>query len=907
MNALYGREVEIGCIDTLLHDAEHGRSGTLAVIGEAGEGKTALLEHAARTAGPHWQVLRCTGVESESELLFAGLQSLLASLPGGSAALPIGQLPDNQADALRGAIGLAPPATPVDRFQVGLATLSLLAELSTAGPILCLIDDAQWLDRSSADALRFAARRLGSEGIVVLFAGRTGFTVPGVHTLLPTPLDTAAARRLLTDRWPALDTEAADRILVEAMGNPLALLELPSMDPDPLRMGPLPLPARLRGGFEHRIAGQPAAVRTVLLVVAAEETGELGLILRALAELGCADEDLAAAETSRMVTVDGGFVRFRHPLQRAAAYHSAAFTERRAVHAALAAVLCAEPDRRAWHLAAAAAGPDETIAAALEIAAGHARERSGYSAASTALERAARFTPEPRHRGARLTLAAEWAAEAGRAERALRLADAADALPLTAGFRARLGAVRAQLAFADCALRRAGELWTRAAGEIAESDPERAAVMLLEAGRAAFTRGELTGVRTARSRLAALPLPDAARPTLLAALDGPLSLAEGDLCVGIEIVRAGVARNRSQPLESPSVPLNLAGQAVLVGDVADSRELLTRLMEECRARGMIGWVPAACAFLGTAELMQGRLPEAGSVLDEGLRMARDIDQKTWVTHTQAVIALLAAARGDEQTCRELATRVLASGHEAFINTTHCEWALALLDLGLGHYEAALDRLERLHRIRDRARGQWVHLLRDLVEAAARLRRPDRAADAMIEIERWADATGSPFAEAIALRGRAALRDDGDAYEQALKLQAAEGLWYDHARTALLYGESLRRKRRRADARTHLRRAVEIFERVGAPLWAERARTELRATGESLDPAPAADLTAALTPQELQVVRLAAAGATNKEIAARLFLSPKTVGHHLYRAFPKLGVASRLELARLGLDRPADPE
>ncbi|MGW4249428.1 AAA family ATPase, partial [Nocardia sp. NPDC004722] len=389
MDVLYGREVEIGWIDTLLREAGNGRSGALAFIGEAGEGKTALLEHAARTVGADWRILRCAGVESESELLFAGLQCLLGSGRGGSGELPLGTLPGNQAAALRSAIGLAPSAAPVCRFQVGLATLSLLAELSTAAPLLCLIDDAQWLDQASADALRFAARRLGSEAVVMLFAGRTGFTVAGVRTEHPAPLDTDAARLLLRDRWPELETAAAARILDEAMGNPLALLELPRMDPDVLRVGPLPLPARLRSGFEHRIAAQPAAVRTVLLAVAAEETCDLGLILRTLAELGLTDEDLAAAEVSGMVVVDGGRVRFHHPLQRAAAYHSAAFTERRAVHAALGAVLSGDPDRRAWHLAAAASGPDETIAAALEIAAERARERSGYSAASTAMPSAA--------------------------------------------------------------------------------------------------------------------------------------------------------------------------------------------------------------------------------------------------------------------------------------------------------------------------------------------------------------------------------------------------------------------------------------------------------------------------------------------------------------------------------------
>ncbi|MEC3916831.1 helix-turn-helix transcriptional regulator [Nocardia sp. CDC160] len=920
--ALYGRDSEVESIDALIRNAEAGQrngecghrygegghrcgeggqSGSLALIGEAGEGKTALLDHAAARAGTGWQILRCAGVECESELPFAGLQWLLASGSGGD--LPIDALPENQGAALRSAIGLAPPTAPVDRFQIGLATLSLLAELSASGPVLCLIDDAQWLDQATADALRFVARRLGNEGIVMLFAGRGEFAVTGIPTVQLAPLDTDASRRLLADRWPNLETEASERILLEAMGNPLALLELPRMDPDILRLGPLPLPARLRSGFEHHIAGLSAGVRTVLLVVAAEETGDLGLVLRALTELGLGEPDLARAEASGMVTVDPGLVRFRHPLQRAAAYHSAGFTERRAVHAALGASLSLEPDRRAWHLAAAASGPDETIAAALEIAAENARERAGYSAASTAMERAAGFTPEPARRGERLVRAVEWAAEAGRCDRAQRLAQAAEALPLTPGARARLGAARALIAFDDGELGKARELLLAAATQAAATEPDRAATMLVNAGRAAYTQGDLRAVRQARARMAELALPEPNRSTLLGTLDGPLALVTGDLETGIATVRATVAFSRSLDTRTPSVLLTLAGQALLVGDLAATRDVLLWALEEVRSRGMIGWFPAASVLLGNTELMLGHLHEARDALTEGLRIARDIDQPGGVAHAEGLLAVLAAIQGDEARCRELATRGLrsASADGNFIDLTHCEWALGLLDLGLGNHESALDRLEALYQTPDRVRGHWLHLLRDLVEAAARLRQPDRAAQAQAEIERWADALGSPFAEAIALRGHAALHGDGDAYEGALKLQAAEGLWYDHARTALLYGEWLRRERRRADARVQLRRAVETFERLGAELWAERARTELRATGEITDSTPTTDLRAALTPQELQVVRLAATGATNKEIAARLFLSPKTVGHHLYRAFPKLGVASRMELARLCLE------
>ncbi|MFF0637512.1 AAA family ATPase [Nocardia sp. NPDC004151] len=899
---LYGRQTELRWIDTLLRSAEDGRSGTLALIGEPGEGKTALLDHAADAVGAGWQIMRCAGVETESELLFAGLQFLLGSVPGGIAGLPIGDLPATQAAALHGAIGLSPATAPVDRFQVGLALLSLLSELSAAGPVLCLIDDAQWLDQATTDALCFAARRLGAEGVAMIFAARSGFTVSGVRTLHPAPLSDAAARSLLRDHWPELETDALDRVLGEALGNPLALLELPRMAPDAVRVGPIPLPDRLRAGYEHRIAELPDTVRTTLLVVAAEETGDLGLVLRTLTELDLTEQALAQAESSGMVVIDHTGVRFRHPLQRAATYYSAGFTQRRAVHTALGEALRSEPDRRAWHLAAIATGPDETTAAALETAAVHARDRAGYSAASAAMERAAQLTPDLEGRGSRLVLAVEWAAEGGRTERALRLAQTAEQLPLASVCRARLDGTRALIAFDDGALGRAYDLWMEAAAGVGELEPERAARMLIEAGRASYTKGDLHGVRRARAQLGELPLPEDVRIRLYGTLDGPLSLQTGNRDTGIAMIRANVAVSHTMGVDTPSLLLTLAGQALLIGDLADAREITFRLVEELRARGMIGWFPAATVFLGTAELMLGRLREAEAALKEASRIARDIDQQSQIAHAEALLALVAAIRGDEHNCRELVERGLhsAPGEFNFVDATHFEWALGLLDLGLGRYETALDRLEALHQTPDRARGHWIHLLRDLVEAAARLRRPERAAAAMAEIEEWSRDLGTPFAEAILLRGRAALDGDSDAYERALKLQAAEALWYDYARTALLYGEWLRRERRRADARVHLRRAVEVFDRLGATVWADRARTELRATGEGAAPAADSDRAAALTPQELQVVRLAAGGATNKEIAARLFLSPKTVGHHLYRAFPKLGVTSRVELARLGL-------
>ncbi|MFI9508863.1 AAA family ATPase [Nocardia sp. NPDC052566] len=900
---LFGRMREERQIGTLLTRACAGRSAALALVAESGSGKTALLDRAVELVDADWRILRCAGVEAESELLFAGLQSLFASAFGDCAALPVDALPEPQRDALRCAIGLASATQQADPFLVGLATLSLLAELSAGGPVLCLIDDAQWLDQASAEALRFAARRLGVEGVVMLFAGRTEFTAAGITELRPAPLDPAAAGALLAERWPALPIEARERILAEASGNPLALLELPRMDLDALPVGPLRLPYRLQSGYQRQIAEQSDAVRTAMLVVAAEESGALSLVLLVLNELGLTAEVLAAAERCGMVIIADRSVAFRHPLQRAAAYHCASFTERLAVHAAIAAVLSDEPDRHAWHLAAATPGMDETAAAALESTAQRSRDRAGYATASTAMERAARLSPDRSARTRRLVLAAELAAEAGRTDRALRLAQEAQRLPLAPLERARLDAARALIEFEYGSLHRARDLLMAAADHAAADAPARAVTMLLDASRASWTMGELADVQAARAKLAVLVAGDEELAPMLVALDGVLGVCSDDLGPAIAAIRGTVAYSRSVPAELPSLQLAFAAQSMLIGDIDNGRDILTQLVDDLRNRGMLGWFSAASASLGTAELMLGRLREADAASSQALRIATDIGQPSRIAHAEANLALLAAIRGDEDRCRELAERNLrqSPGDYNFIDVTHCEWALALLDLGYGRNEQALDRLEAHYRIPNRVRGHWIHLLRDLVEAALRLRRPDRAVRAVAEIERWSNALGAPFAEAIMSRCHGMLHGDESAYLRAMKIQAGEGLSYDLARTGLVYGEWLRRERRPGEARTQLRKALEIFDRLGAVPWAQRARTELRAAGEGVVPEVVADLTVTLTPQELQVVRLAAVGGTNREIGAQLFLSPKTVAHHLYRAFPKLGVANRFELAHLDLD------
>ncbi|MGW4354320.1 LuxR C-terminal-related transcriptional regulator [Nocardia sp. NPDC004582] len=895
---LYGRALEEQRISTLLKEAVDGHSGAAEIVADAGGGKTALLDRAAELTGGNWRVLRCAGVEVDSELPFSGLQELLMAAGGHLDALPLDALPGPQADALRAVIGLRVATEPIDRFLVGLATLSLLAELAEGGPVLCTVDDVQWLDSASAQALRFVARRLGAEGIVILFASRAEAVLPGVPGLHLPPLDTAASARLLADNWPGLRRDTRERILREAAGNPLALLEFPRMDLDALPVGPLPLPHRLSSGYRQQIAELSPAARTALLAAAAETAGDLRLVLGVLDALGVDPAGIAEAEAASLIDVTAQAIRFRHPLVRAAVYHGASFAERRPVHAALAAASDDDPDRRAWHLSAGTVGPDEEIAALLESAAFRAVDRAGYSAASAAAERAAALTTDLENRNRRILLAIEWAAAAGAYQRAAELGRSAGQLPLAPDERARLGWVKALIAYEQGDLRRSQNSLFAAAEEVAAIEPERAGPLFMEAARSSWVLGDPVPAYHARARLAELRLPPAQRSAFLRALDGALNLHSGELAEGVTRIRATIAESHRS--DDPALVLAATGQATLIGDLEDAHALAQRFSDTAQCQGRVGRFATGAIYAGAADLLLGRLWEAEERLAHAVRVSRDIGQLGEIGFGEGYLALIAGIRGDEPRCLELLDHPRQPhGRDNFINYVNHEWARALLDLGHGRYETALDRLDTLHRVPNRIRGHWLHLLRDLVEAAVRAGQPERATHAVAEIDRWSAALGSPFAEAISVRCQAMLHSDGDAYARALKLQAAEGLWYDHARTALLYGEWLRRERSIGEARTQLRAAVETFDRLGAIPWAAHARNELRAAGDVAQrlETPLTVETAALTPQELQVVRLAADGATNKEIAAKLFISPKTVSHHLYRAFPKLGVSNRVELAR----------
>jgi DNA-binding CsgD family transcriptional regulator len=912
---LRGRDDETARIDTVLAAARSGRSGALVLRGEAGIGKSALLDHAEREAvAAGMRVLRGAGVESESDLPYAGLHLLL-----GRAAARIDALPEPQARALRGALGLEESPAP-SRFLVGLAVLTLLAELAADGPVLCLVDDAHWLDRESAEALLFATRRLDAEGIAVLMAVREPhaplLSTPHLDELRLQRLPRADAEALLQEHAADLPRQVRGQVLAEAAGNPLALLTLTAVQRDGYSSTRLGAPGRIQDAFADQVAALPDRTRALLLVAAADDSADTATVLGAAGELGAGLDDLGPAERKGLLRVDGNRVEFGHPLIRAAAYEHAPSRDRVAAHRALAGVYAGRPeaaDRRARHLAAAAPTADEEVAALLEEAAERARARGGLSAVAAAYERAAALSPGAADRRRRSIAAAEAAAYAGDQARAARLLDAIAGTGLDdPGQRVTVARLHAMLAAAagrsDTSYRVlfSAALDTDPEAESSGPSPEpegtqdaEGGKLLLEAVRAAWVANDFDCVERigdyAEGRPGGSPAATLARAAL-----ATNQLDRGHTAEGVAALRASLDGHDALEPQSLSDRVLYARLRLISGDFEEARRAAADLDDECRAQGALAVLPQVQVVLARTQLFLGHLRDARATVEDGLRTASDSCQPTPRSELAAIGAELAAVRGDADLCRDLAAEPLERGVAPA--SVHAAVALSLLDLGHGRYEEALGRLEA---VVDGARPMGiVGSLPLLVEAAVRLGRTDRAADAADRFTAWADAVDRPWARSLALRCRALLDGSEDAYRGALALESTP---FDHARTRLLFGEWLRRARRTTEAREQLHLAAEDFRRWGARPWAERAGGELRATGETratdtLARDGAEDPLDRLTPQELQVVRLAATGLTNRDIGAQLFLSPRTVGHHLYKAYPKLGVASRAELGALGLHR-----
>lgn len=907
---LHGREQECAQVDALLAAGRERRSGALVLRGEAGIGKSALLDHAAdRATG--MQILRVRGVPAESQLPFAGVHTMLLPVLDHSAAIP-----DRQRTALHGAFGLG-PATAQDRFVISLAVLSILAETAEATPVLCLIDDAQWLDGPSADALTFAARRIQAEGIVVLFAARDDaarpFVAQGLPDLRLAGVDAGAAAALLNGRTGAPVAAAVrDRLVADTLGNPLALSELAgSLTADQIA-GHAPLPDRLpvstdlERHYLDRAYELSPETQTVLLVTAAHGNGRLDEVLRAARALGVGPVAFDDAESSGMLRVQDGVVSFVHPLMRSAVYHGATSLRRRQIELELAACLVdeADADLKAWHLANAAAGPDADVASALHAAAERASARGGHDAAATAYERSAALTAGTELRAARLTDAADAAWLAGQPERARPLL--AQALPLAdaAQLRARIAHLSGTIE-AHCGTPAAAyAILVDAAEPLAALDPARAAQMLGEAGQIAWASGDLARTNLIADRLAELPEQHNAGFAAGHVVLGLAGLLRGDTTTTAQKLRAAV--ELATVSREPRVLMGAAAGAMFLGEDSRAIDLFNTAVARARAAAQAATLPMIFGPMAMVETLTSRYATALADATEGLRLAEETGQRNPAAHLHSVLALIAAIQGRTDDCRDHADRALTVaislrlGPHAAIAT----WAVALLDLGAGRPEEAFDRLEALSGAAPGEGNQMVMLMAtpDFVEAAVRTQRQAAATGGLARLQLWAHDTGAPWAKALVARCHALLATDADQdaqFAEALAMHARGGRPFDNARTQLLYGENLRRRRRRAQARKFLRAAHETFGRLGAGPWVAQAGRELEATGETARKRDVSTINH-LTPQELQIARLVSSGETNRSIATLMFLSPRTVDYHLRKIFMKLGLSSRAELIRMSL-------
>ncbi len=919
---LYGRQLQRSAVAALLADARAGRSGVLVVRGEPGAGKSALLADAA-TQAEGMLVLSATGVESEIELPFAALHQFLLPVLGSERRL---RLPGPQASALNDAFGLGGAvAERPDRFLVAVAVLTLLADVADDQPVLVLVDDAQWLDPASAQALVFVAHRLEAEQVALLVAARVGdrrqFHAPGLPTLELGGLDPDAARALLDEQGPVIAPQVRDRLIAAVGGSPLALTELPAtLGPDRLA-GREPLPARLplgtrlEGVYLQQARDLPAATQTALLVAAAEESGDAGIVLAAV-ELVSGSDQLEPAEHAGLLRItEQGAIRFRHPLVRSAIYQGASIAARQAAHRALARVLEGpqQADRRARHLAAAATGPDEQIAAALECSADRAARRGGTAAAADALERAAALTPDAERHASRLNAAAEAAWDAGQPERARALLDVAEPLTTSPPVVASTARLRGWIEHVAGTPTTACAILADGASPIMRSNPEQAGKMLTLAARSAWIGNEPTWLLEIGAQMLHLPQ----------SCDHPFKqLARFVIELGND--RLPTYCGRHAPLFGAFMAWQAPGDpepwvwppaflSELVCDEFAVSERLTKTVAALRARGAAGALPIALLQLAPVEIALGRWNSGVSHASEGLRLARETEQAGLAAYLQAILAWVAAGQGRGDDCHRLADEALqfAVPQEQAAALTFTAWAPGLLDLAEGRPDQALAQLLPVLAPGGSGIGDGHYLLGrraigDLAEAAVLAGQATAAVPVLEEFEDWTRQHQQPWAIHLAHRCRGLLSENHAEAERSFQAALAPGgsarrlRPFQFARTQLSYGEWLRRARRRSDARPYLRAALETFERLGATPWAERARAELRASGETArrrDPSTMGQL----TPQERQIADRAAQGLTNRQIGAELFLSPRTVAYHLYNVFPKLGIASRAELRRQDLD------
>jgi DNA-binding CsgD family transcriptional regulator len=901
---LVGRHREREVLDRLLATVRAGKPAVLVVHGQPGVGKTALLEWAIEAA-PEFGVVRTAGGESEMELPFAALQQLCAPILE-----LMERLPRAQRDALSVAFGLTAGQAP-SPFLVGLAVLGLLSEAAEERPLLSVVDDAQWLDGASARAVAFVARRLRAEKIALLFATRDlGKAIARLPELHVEPLGHRDARLLLESALPArLDERVLERVVVETRGNPLALLELPrGLTPAQLAGGfglpaAVPLSASIEESFRRRLARLSHDARRLLLLAAADPVGDPALIWRAAERMGIPETAAQTAESEGFLTLGSRMV-FRHPLVRSAVYGASGLGERREVHLALAEATDPEvdPDRRAWHRALSASMPDEEVAAELERSAARAQARGGLAAAAAFLERAATLTPDSPRRGQRALAAAQTKFRAGALDDALGLLATAEAEELDDLERAHADLLRARVAFVSTHGSDAPPLLLGAARRLSQLDPALARETYLEALSAAMFAGRLAapgaGALDVAQAASAAPAPPVARgPDLL--LDGLVTLFGESYEAAVPVLRR--AQSAFDAAGMPAAEQLrwkwlATVSAVHLWDDTGWEMISERHVQLAREAGALGELPLALSQRVYVHLFAGELAEAASLVHE-------LDAVTEATGSDLAPygALgLVALRGHEAEAAALIDRsrgdVTRRGEG--IGLAVLDWAEAILSNGLGRYEQARAAAVRVtEHPQDLSASNWG--IPELIEAAVRAGTPEPAAEAYSRLVDMTRASGTEWALGLAARSGALLTEGSRAeelYVEAIDRLGRCRMAVDLARAHLLYGEWLRRQRRRLDARNELRVAHSLFSGFGMDAFAERARIELEATGEHARKRTV-DTLDQLTPQESQIARLAADGDTNREIAGQLFISPSTVEYHLRKAFRKLDVKSRTQLVR----------
>ena len=902
---LYGRGDDCELLTHALIRAQGGASTALVLRGEAGVGKTALVHWLSHEAS-QMEIARlsCAGVESESDLAFSALHQLLRPA---ISAMPT--LPRLQQEALNGALGLS-GRRGVDPFLVAVGALSLLGELAAESGLVCIVDDAQWLDPASMDVLRFVARRLDAEGIALIFAARdpdpATFDSPGIRSHRLEGLDHQAAGALLRDRAAMISPEVERRLVEHHAGNPLAIIELAPLLTDAQLSGrdPLPDPMPMGGEVEHlyasRAAGLTAEAQRLLLLAAIADTDEVRLVVAAAAALGLSSERLEEAEVSGLISVDQGAITFKHPLVRSAIHQRSTFRERQQGHQAMAALLTDETDvdRRAWHLVRAATGYDDELADLLEASAARATSRGGPASAVERWQWSAELTTDAGRRCDRLIEAAASslvAAQPDRSRHFLAVAEPLAAGPLDTG---RVLALRGDVEMRHGDPEIAYDMLLAASAQLAIDDPRNAVEALVLAGEAATFLGDprrTTEVGLLADQLrAAAPAEDVASVDLLVGLG---RLFAGDWSGGSRIL-ASVLDCPDAAVADFRHVLRSGRAAMYLGRLADARDLYGKAVVHARSSASPGQLTPLLDRLAYIELLLGRLPDAEAHASEGLRLSSDLGLDAGIA--LSTLATVYAYRGQDAECRAEAARAreVAAHRRLRMIDAGGQWGVGLLELGAGRPAEALSALLSVASATEGHPGILRWATPDLVEAAVRSRDPDACGPALERLEAWAGASGLPIPNAALARCRGLLATGAEAIahlEEALVHDELDTRPLERARIQLLLGEALRRERQRVRSREHLRLALQVFDRMGARPWSARAESELRASGETGAPRGSSGAVQ-LTPQELQIAQYAAEGESNADIAAKLFLSRRTVEYHLAKVYTKLGVTSRRDLA-----------